>query len=346
MSGPGSAPASRTADGPLIPLFTWSGWLSRVRAGPPGRCVGSRAPARLAPPGPRLGTRGQWFSGSNTFGLLSGRCAPPRVERRKSKSWQWTLWPARCSGAGACHVARRSCPTVWASHTSELSASGLLPSPAGPGRQGRAVSCALGRVQASRGGPRGPSGAHAPCQGSKGRTRGAFPFLLVWETHLPGPAEDFGLRGCVSLGCPPEHLHVACSRVTCRWLKQQPVTAEQRQNLWLRQPCPGPEASIILDHRQARGKHHEGLLAETLQGAPRSQLTPKGPPGEGRRSPRERTRRGGGSLPPTASVLRASLSAAPEADPPRGIRPFPCCQLSYFLSCPRLFDGGNQAVCR
>lgn len=199
------------------------------------------------------------------------------------------LWPARCSGAGGCHVARMSCPTVWASHTSELSASGLLPLPAGPGHQGWAVGRALGRVQASRDGPRGPSGAHAPCQGSKGHTHGAFSFLLLWETHLPGPAEDFGLRGCVSLGCPPEHLHVACSRVTCRWLKQQPVTAEQRRNLWLGQPCAGPEASVILYHRQARRKHREGLLAETLQGAPRRALTPKGPPGCPGRRKEERT---------------------------------------------------------
>lgn len=121
---------------------------------------------------------------------------------------QWVLWPARCSGAGGCHVARTSCPTVRAPHTSELSASGLLPLPAGPGRQGWAVGRALGRVQASRDGPRGPSGAHAPCQGSKGRSRGAFSFLLVWETHLPGPAEDFGLWGCVSL---------VAHQSTCTW---------------------------------------------------------------------------------------------------------------------------------
>lgn len=245
MSGPGSAPASRTAVGPLIPLFTWSGWLSHVRAGPTSGCVGSRAPARLAPPGPRLGTRGQWFSGSNTFGLLSGRCTPPRVERRKSKSCNG------CSGLpaapGQVAATWQGCHAPQSGLRTPLSSQPLASSPCQQGqdiRDGQSAGCRP--VGMGRGDPLGPM-LHV--REAKDALVVHFPFRLYGKRISQGRLKTLGF-GAVSALVAHQSTCTwrACSRVTCRWLKQQPVTAEQRRNLWLGQPCPGPEASIILDH--------------------------------------------------------------------------------------------------
>lgn len=130
-------------------------------------------------------------------------------------------------------------------------------------------------------------GAHAPCQGIKGRARLRFPSCSSGRRISQGRLKTLGFGAESALAAPPGHLRIACFRVTRRWLKQQRVT-EQSQ---LGRPCPGPGAASLTTALHTGSLSRPCLLTETLQGALRSEPATAGPwdgPG-GRRGPRERT---------------------------------------------------------
>ena len=265
------------------------------------------------PPGPQMGDTGVSgslgllnlsFSGSGACGLFVRMLHTPS-SRTKGK--------LRVTAVLQGHTARTWCPRSDLP-ASELSASGLLPLPAGPGPQGGAVpghplggGCVhLGGFPPSRV-PRRPSGAPASCQGS---TRGTSSFLLVWETYLPGPAEDW------AWGLSRPRLP---SRVSCQWsqLSRDGASGLARPAL-----VPGrPSASDIAK---------ACLLTVPLQAAPRNKLPPDGAPGE--EEPRRR-----GPLPPPLPILKQTLRAR------LGLSSGP---LSYFLSRPRLLGGGTLQFAR
>lgn len=135
-SGPRCAPASPAVDGPDAPGrgddFPTSRWAQQEAMLAAGLLQGR------PPPGPQMGDTGVsgslgllnlWFSGSDACGLFVRMLHTPS-SRTKGK--------LRVAAVLQGHATRTRCPPSDLP-ASELSASGLLPLPAGPGPQGGAV---------------------------------------------------------------------------------------------------------------------------------------------------------------------------------------------------------------